>query len=120
MSFNSFADSVNRKFQEISSQVSQRAQEAQLDKKFKDLSTAVSQKTQDFTTQLPSLAQSTQRLMQEKLGQVTDISQLPQDYVELENKIDRMKLACLRKLPESHSGLRKRELRLSQQCEGLG
>ncbi|KAM3165410.1 GVP36 [Lachancea thermotolerans] len=72
MSFNNFADS--------------------LDKKFRDLSSAVSQRTQDLTTQLPSFAQSTQRLVQEKLGQVTDISQLPQEYVELENKIDRVRL----------------------------
>ncbi|CAR21183.1 Gvp36p [Lachancea thermotolerans CBS 6340] len=92
MSFNNFADSVNKKLQELSSQVSQRAQDAQLDKKFRDLSSAVSQRTQDLTTQLPSFAQSTQRLVQEKLGQVTDISQLPQEYVELENKIDRVRL----------------------------
>ncbi|SCU78348.1 LAFA_0A06172g1_1 [Lachancea sp. 'fantastica'] len=92
MSFNSFADSLNKRFQELSTQVSQRAQDAQLDKKLKDLSTAVSQRTQDLTTQLPSLAQSTQRMVQEKLGQVTDISQLPQEYVELEHRIDRIRL----------------------------
>ncbi|SCV01592.1 LAMI_0G12442g1_1 [Lachancea mirantina] len=92
MSLNSFTDSFSKKFQELSTQVSQAAQDAQLDKRFKDLSQAVSQRTQDLTTQLPNLAQSTQRIMQEKLGQVTDISQMPQDYVELENRVDRIKL----------------------------
>lgn len=92
MSFNAFADSLNKKFQELSTSVSQKAQEAQLDKKFKDLSQAVSQRTQDLTTSLPSLAQSTQRLVQERLGQVTDISQLPQEYLELENRVDRIRL----------------------------
>ncbi|SCU81556.1 LANO_0B03510g1_1 [Lachancea nothofagi CBS 11611] len=92
MSFNTFADSLNKRFQELSTQVSQRAQDAQLDKKLRDISSAVSQRTQDFTTQLPSLAQSTQRMVQERLGQVTDISQLPQEYIELEHRIDRIKL----------------------------
>ncbi|SCV99924.1 LAFE_0B05534g1_1 [Lachancea fermentati] len=92
MSFNAFADSFSKGIQAFSSQVSQKAQDAQLDKKFKDLSLAVSQRTQDLTTQLPTLAQSTQRMVQEKLGQVTDISQLPQEYTELENRVDRIKL----------------------------
>ncbi|SCU78429.1 LADA_0A05578g1_1 [Lachancea dasiensis] len=92
MSLNDFTGSFNKRFQEFTTQVSQRAQDAQLDKKFKDLSEALTQKTQDFTTQLPSLAQSTQRMVQERLGQVTDISQLPQEYVELEHRIDRIKL----------------------------
>lgn len=71
-SFNAFTDSLNKRFQE--------------------LSTAVSQKTQEISTNIPSLTQSTQRLVQEKLGQVTDISQLPQEYLELERKVDTIKL----------------------------
>lgn len=70
--FNSFTNSLNQKFQE--------------------LSTAVSQKTQELSTNIPSLTQSTQRLVQERLGQVTDISQLPQEYLELERKVDTIKL----------------------------
>lgn len=71
-SFNSFASSWTKKLEEISS--------------------TVSQKTQELSTNLPSFAQSTQRLVQEKFGQVTDISQLPQEYLELEKKIDTLKL----------------------------
>lgn len=68
MSFNAFASSLSKKLQEIS--------------------TSVSEKTQE----LPSLAQSTQRMVQERLGQVTDISQLPREYTELEDKVDTIKL----------------------------
>lgn len=92
MSFNLFTDSLTKKFQDLQSTVTQKAQEAQLEKKFKDLSLAVSQKTQDITHNLPTLAQSTQRLFQERLGQITDISQLPQEYIELEQRVDRIKL----------------------------
>ncbi|AAS51805.1 ADL115Wp [Eremothecium gossypii ATCC 10895] len=92
MSFNAFADSFSKRFQEISSTVQQKAQEAQLDKKLKDLSLSVSQRTQDLTSNLPSLAQTTQRRVQERLGQVTDISQMPEEYVELEQRVDRTKL----------------------------
>ena len=70
--FNNFTNSLNQKFQE--------------------LSTAVSQRTQEISTNLPSLTQSTQRLVQERLGQVTDISQLPREYLELERKVDTIKL----------------------------
>lgn len=70
--FNNFTNSLNQKFQE--------------------LSTAVSQRTQELSTNLPSLTQSTQRLVQERLGQVTDISQLPREYMELERKVDTIKL----------------------------
>lgn len=70
--FNSFASSWTKKLEEISS--------------------AVSQKTQELSANLPTIAQSTQRLVQEKFGQVTDISQLPQEYLELEQKIDALKL----------------------------
>ncbi|QLG73843.1 hypothetical protein HG535_0F03540 [Zygotorulaspora mrakii] len=70
--FNNFTDSLNKRFQE--------------------LSTVVSQKTQEISGDIPSLAQSTQRFVQEKLGQVTDISQLPQEYLELERKVDTIKL----------------------------
>ncbi|EDO16136.1 hypothetical protein Kpol_1070p19 [Vanderwaltozyma polyspora DSM 70294] len=72
MSFNSFTNSLSQKFQE--------------------LSTAVSEKTQEFSTSIPTLAESTQRLVQEKLGNVTDISQLPQEYIELERQVDTIKL----------------------------
>ncbi|AMD20653.1 HDL091Cp [Eremothecium sinecaudum] len=92
MSFNSFADSFTKKFQEISTTVQQKAHEAQLDKRFRDLSMSVSQKTQDLTATLPNLAQTTQRLVQERLGQITDISQMPEEYVELENRVERVKL----------------------------
>ncbi|CCF59975.1 hypothetical protein KAFR_0I01950 [Kazachstania africana CBS 2517] len=61
-------------------------------KRFQELSTSVSQRTQELSNNLPTLAQSTQRLVQEKLGQVTDISQLPQEYLELEKKVDSIKL----------------------------
>lgn len=61
-------------------------------KKLEEISSTVSQKTQELSTTLPSIAQSTQRLVQEKFGQVTDISQLPQEYLELEKKIDTLKL----------------------------
>ncbi|QLL32301.1 hypothetical protein HG536_0C04700 [Torulaspora globosa] len=71
-SFNSFTNSLNQKFQE--------------------LSTAVSEKTQELSTNIPNLTQSTQRFVQERLGQVTDISQLPQEYLELERKVDTIKL----------------------------
>lgn len=70
--FNSFASSLTKKLEEISS--------------------TVSQKTQELSTNLPTIAQSTQRLVQEKFGRVTDISQLPQEYLELEKKIDTLKL----------------------------
>ncbi|CCD22424.1 Gvp36p NDAI_0A02660 [Naumovozyma dairenensis CBS 421] len=72
--FNSFTNSFNKRLQE--------------------LSTTVSQKTQEFSTNMPdinSLAQSTQRMVQERLGQVTDISQLPEEYLQLERKIDTIK-----------------------------
>lgn len=72
MSFNSFSSNFTKKFQE--------------------LSTSVSQKAGELSTNLPTLAQNTQRMVQEKLGQVTDISQLPQEYIELEKKIDTLKL----------------------------
>ncbi|CCE62279.1 hypothetical protein TPHA_0C01230 [Tetrapisispora phaffii CBS 4417] len=72
MSFNDFASSLTQKFQE--------------------LSTVVSERTQDLGTSIPSIASSTQRLVQEKLGNVTDISQLPQEYLELEKEIDTIKL----------------------------
>ncbi|BAO38971.1 protein GVP36 [Kluyveromyces marxianus] len=71
----------SKKVQELSSSVSQKAQEAQLDQKFKDLKTNTS-----------LFANSTQRLIQEKLGQVTDISQLPDEYTQLENRVDKIKL----------------------------
>ncbi|CCK69927.1 Gvp36p KNAG_0D01760 [Huiozyma naganishii CBS 8797] len=71
-SFNSFASSLN--------------------KTLYDFGSSVSQKTQEFSRDLPSLAQTTQRLVQEKLGQVTDISQLPQEYLELEKRVDALKL----------------------------
>lgn len=71
MSFNSFASNLNKKFQ--------------------DLSVQVSQKAQDASANLPSFA-ATQRMVQEKFGQVTDISQLPQEYIELEKKVDSIKM----------------------------
>lgn len=72
MSFNSFTNSLTQKFQE--------------------LSTVVSEKTQEISTNLPSLAESTQRLVQERLGNITDISQLPEEYLELENQVDTVHL----------------------------
>lgn len=68
MSFNRFTEGLNERFQQ--------------------LSTAVSGKAQELSQGIPT----TQRFMQEKLGQVTDISQMPQEYVELEAKIDAIKL----------------------------
>lgn len=76
-----YFDSFSKKVQELSTSVSQKAQEAQLDQKFKDLK-----------TNLPLLANSTQRMLQEKLGQVTDISQLPDEYVQLEHRVETIKL----------------------------
>ncbi|AET39432.1 Gvp36p Ecym_4377 [Eremothecium cymbalariae DBVPG len=92
MSFNSFADTFTKKFQEISSSVQQKAQEANLDKRFKDLSMTVTQKTQDLTSTLPSIAQTTHRMVQEKLGQITDISQMPEEYVHMEKRVDKIRL----------------------------
>lgn len=63
-----------------------------LNKRLQELSTVVSQKTQEISGDIPALAQSTQRFVQERLGQVTDISQLPQEYLELERKVDTIKL----------------------------
>ena len=63
-----------------------------LKEKVKEISTTVSQKTQEISVNLPAFAQSTQRLVQERLGQVTDISQLPQEYLELEKKVDAIKM----------------------------
>lgn len=60
-------------------------------KTLSELSSTVSQKTQELSTNLPNLAQSTQRMVQERLGQVTDISQLPEEYLELEMKLDSIK-----------------------------
>lgn len=76
-----YFDSFSKKVQELSSTVSQKAQEAQLDQKFKELK-----------TNLPLLANSTQRMLQEKLGQVTDISQLPDEYTQLEHRVETIKL----------------------------
>ncbi|GMM55356.1 Gvp36 protein [Maudiozyma humilis] len=73
MSFNAFTSNLSQRFQELSTSVSQRAE--------------------DLSTNLPSIAQTTQRMVQERLGQVTDISQLPQEYVELEKKVDALKLS---------------------------
>ncbi|OXB42407.1 hypothetical protein B1J92_L00891g [Nakaseomyces glabratus] len=70
--FNSFANSLRENLQSFSN--------------------TVSQKTHELSTNIPTLAQSTQRMVQEKLGQVTDISQLPQEYLELENKVDTIKI----------------------------
>ncbi|CAL9728704.1 hypothetical protein MOUN0_E03884 [Monosporozyma unispora] len=61
-------------------------------KKLEEISTTMSQKAGEISTNLPAMAQSTQRMVQERLGQVTDISQLPQEYLELEKKIDSLKL----------------------------
>lgn len=67
MSFNAFSSSITQKFQELST------------------------KTQEMTSNIPNVAQNTQRRVQEKLGNVTDISQLPDEYLKLESKIDTMK-----------------------------
>lgn len=71
----------SKKASELANTVSQKAQEANLDQKFKEL-----------TTNLPAYANSTQRMLQEKLGQVTDISQLPDEYTQLEERVERIKL----------------------------
>ncbi|CDO94296.1 unnamed protein product [Kluyveromyces dobzhanskii CBS 2104] len=76
-----YLDSFSKKVQELSNTVSQKAQEAQLDQKFNDL-----------RTDIPLFANSTQRMIQEKLGQVTDISQLPDEYVQSESRVDSVKL----------------------------
>lgn len=60
-------------------------------KKLEEISSTVSQKAGEISTNLPAMAQSTQRMVREKLGQVTDISQLPQEYLELEKKMDSLK-----------------------------
>lgn len=63
-----------------------------LKKNWEDLSSTVSQKTQELSSNIPTMAQNTQRMVQERLGQVTDISQLPQEYLELEHKVETVKL----------------------------
>lgn len=75
MSFETFKSGLNKKFQELSVKTQE-----------------LSAKTQELTGNLPTLAQSTQRLVQERLGQVTDISQLPQEYVELETRVDALRV----------------------------
>lgn len=72
MPFNSFTSSLGQKLQEIGSNVYQ--------------------KTEELSNSLPANAQTYQRLVQEKLGHVTDISQMPQEYLYLEHKTDIMKL----------------------------
>ncbi|ODV61332.1 Gvp36p [Ascoidea rubescens DSM 1968] len=47
---------------------------------------------QGFGSQVIPSVKRTQRLIEEKLGNVNDVSQLPQDYVDLEKKIDSIKL----------------------------
>jgi thiamine phosphate synthase YjbQ (UPF0047 family) len=47
---------------------------------------------QKLSSDFTPLAQRTARQLQEKLGQTNDISQLPQEYVELERKIDTLKV----------------------------
>jgi hypothetical protein len=46
---------------------------------------------QKLSSEFTPLAQRTARQLQEKLGQTDDISQLPQEYVELEQKIEVLK-----------------------------
>ncbi|EDO15786.1 hypothetical protein Kpol_478p22 [Vanderwaltozyma polyspora DSM 70294] len=67
MSFGAFSESVGKKFQELTT------------------------KTQELTSTIPTVAQSTHRMVKEKLGQVDDISPLPQEYLDLELKIDTYK-----------------------------
>lgn len=59
-----------------------------LSERFQQLSTTVSGKAQEFSQGIPT----TQRYMQEKLGHVTDISEMPQEYIDLTTKIDAIKL----------------------------
>lgn len=47
---------------------------------------------QKLSSDFTPLATRTARQLQEKFGQTDDISQLPQDYVELEKKIDTLKV----------------------------
>ncbi|CCH60917.1 hypothetical protein TBLA_0D04200 [Henningerozyma blattae CBS 6284] len=54
------------------------------------LSESVSQKTQEMASTWPAYAQVQQRLAQEKLGQITDISQMPREYIDLEDRIDNL------------------------------
>ncbi|ODV72373.1 Gvp36p CYBJADRAFT_185849 [Cyberlindnera jadinii NRRL Y-1542] len=46
---------------------------------------------QKLSSEITPLAQRTARQIQEKLGQTDDISQLPQEYTELEQKVDLLK-----------------------------
>jgi hypothetical protein len=46
---------------------------------------------QKLSSEFTPLAQRTARQLQEKLGQTDDISQLPQEYVELEQKVEVLK-----------------------------
>lgn len=59
-----------------------------LSERFQRLSTTVSDKAQEFSQGIPT----THRYMQEKLGHVTDISEMPQEYIDLTTKIDAIKL----------------------------
>ncbi|KAH3902780.1 related to Protein GVP36 [Saccharomycodes ludwigii] len=86
MSFN-FA-SLKKNLQDLSSSAIQAANEAQLDQKLKNLSETVT----STTSQLPNFAAKTQRYVEEKIGRVTDISQLPSEFVELDNRVLRYKI----------------------------
>ncbi|GAV54208.1 hypothetical protein ZYGR_0AK07100 [Zygosaccharomyces rouxii] len=59
-----------------------------LSERFQRLSTTVSGKAQEFSQGIPT----THRYMQEKLGHVTDISEMPQEYIDLTTKVDAIKL----------------------------
>ncbi|CAR28214.1 hypothetical protein ZYGR_0N07060 [Zygosaccharomyces rouxii] len=59
-----------------------------LNEKFQQLSTTVSGKAQEFSQGIPV----THRYMQEKLGHATDISEMPQEYIDLTTKVDAIKL----------------------------
>lgn len=46
---------------------------------------------QDFGNQSYTFAKKTHRMVEERLGKVQDVSQLPQEYTDLEHKVDSLK-----------------------------
>ncbi|KAL6937616.1 hypothetical protein ACO0RG_004130 [Hanseniaspora osmophila] len=90
MSFN-FAG-WKKNLQDLSNNAMQAATDAQLDLKFHKFSESVGNTVSSTTSNLPGLAAKTQRYVEEKMGRVTDISQLPSEFTELENRVLRYKM----------------------------
>ncbi|GMM37573.1 Gvp36 protein [Saccharomycopsis crataegensis] len=58
---------------------------------FKDINN-ITKSFQDLGNQSFSFAKKTQRMVEERLGKATDVSQLPQEYIDLEQRVDSLKV----------------------------